>query len=93
MKQLFICLSTILLSLGFFAFSPAPTVNEENYSEKGREFTIDELNEEVSSFSEFETRTYTSDKAVYNKRIRYWTDLTSSDFMTQTSIEQVIDRN
>lgn len=84
----------ILACLSFFAFSPIDMIEKENYTDVSNTGVSEkDLEKEVSSFSEFETSVYTSDKGTFNKRVRYWTLTKSDDLDYNLSLQKVIDRN
>jgi hypothetical protein len=67
--------------------------DRENYRDVSNKEIYNNIENEVSSFDQFETSVYLPDKGTYNKRVRYWT-LTKSDQSTfQSSIKKAIDRN
>lgn len=84
----------ILVCLSFFAFSPIDMIEKENYTDVSNTGVSEkDLEKEVSSFNEFETSVYTSDKGTFNKRVRYWTLTKSDDLDYNLSLQKVIDRN
>jgi len=89
MKTLLIKSSALIACLSLFAFSSANDVGKIDYKLIHQ---FDNVEVETSSFDQFETRTYTPSKAVYEKRVRYWTDF-QSNFNKQNEISEVLERN
>ena len=90
MKILLIKSSALAVCLSLFAFSPANDAEEINY-ELIQQF--DDAEAQTSTFDQFETSIYTPSKAVYNRRVRYWTEFEANFNSQQTEMSEVLDRN